>query len=162
MMPIDIARDPNAWTVLYDRDCGFCRWSLAQLLALDRAGRLRLIALGTAEADALLADLTPDERAASWHLVSPGGVRWSAGAAGAPLLRLLPGGRLPAAVLDQAPKLTERAYRWVADHRSTFSRLIPATGKRRADARIERAESGSAGGSSSGQAASSAGSFASR
>jgi predicted DCC family thiol-disulfide oxidoreductase YuxK len=140
MMPIGMARDPNTWTVLYDRDCGFCRWSLAQLLAVDRNSQLRPVALGTPEADALLADLTPEERAASWHLVSPDGRRWSAGAAAPPLLSLLPGGRFPAAALESAPQATDWAYRWVADHRSTFSRLIPATAKRRADARITRSE----------------------
>jgi predicted DCC family thiol-disulfide oxidoreductase YuxK len=141
MMPIGMARDPNAWTLLYDPDCGFCRWSLAQLLAVDRYSALRPVALGTPEADALLADLTAQERAASWHLLSPDGRRWSAGAAAPPLLRLLPGGRLPAAALASAPAITERGYRWVADHRSTLSRLIPACAKRRADARIERADS---------------------
>jgi predicted DCC family thiol-disulfide oxidoreductase YuxK len=136
MIPIDMARDPNTWAVLYDRDCGFCRWSLAQLLALDRRGRLRPVALGTPEADTLLAELTPEQRASSWHLVSADGRRWSAGAAAPPLLRLLPGGRAPAAPLALAPRGTERVYRWVADHRSTLSRLIPASSKRRADARI--------------------------
>jgi predicted DCC family thiol-disulfide oxidoreductase YuxK len=138
MMPIDMARDANAWTVLYDSDCGFCRWSLAQLLRLDRRRMLRPIPLGTEEADALLADLAPQERAASWHLVSPDGRRVSAGAAAAPLLRVLPGGRVPAAVLARAPRLTERGYRWVADHRSQLSRLVPARAKLRADARIAR------------------------
>jgi predicted DCC family thiol-disulfide oxidoreductase YuxK len=140
MIPIGMARDPKAWAVLYDRDCGFCRCSLAQLLAVDRHATLRPVALGTPEADALLADLTPEERAASWHLIAPDGRRWSAGAAAAPLVRLLPGGSLPATALETAPKTTERAYRWVADHRSTLSRLIPARAKRRADARIARAE----------------------
>jgi predicted DCC family thiol-disulfide oxidoreductase YuxK len=131
------ARDSDAWTVLYDRDCGFCRWSLAQLLALDRKRRLAPVALGTAEADALLADLDPGQRAASWHLISPRGWRWSAGAAAPPLLRLLPGGRGPAALLQAAPKLSERAYRWVADHRSTLGRAIPDRAKKRASARID-------------------------
>jgi predicted DCC family thiol-disulfide oxidoreductase YuxK len=162
MMPTDIPRDPNAWIVLYDRDCGFCRWSLAQLLALDRERRLLPVALGTEGADKLLADLTPEERAASWHLVSPSGMRWSAGAAAPPLLRLLPAGRLPATLLDQTPQLTERAYRWVADHRSTFSHLIPERAKRHADQRVARAESRSAAGPRVSQAASSAGSFSSR
>jgi predicted DCC family thiol-disulfide oxidoreductase YuxK len=162
MMPTDISRDPNAWIVLYDRDCGFCRWSLAQLLALDRERRLRPLALATEEADRLLADLTPEERAASWHLVSPSGMRWSAGAAAPPLLRLLPAGRLPAALLDQAPLLTERVYRWVADHRSTFSHLIPERAKRHADRRVAQAESRPAMGPRLTQAARSAGSFASR
>ena len=137
--------------MLYDSDCGFCRWSLAQLLALDRRGAMRPVALGSGEADALLADMPPGERAASWHLVSPDGRRLSAGAAAPPLLRLLPAGRPFAAVLERAPRLTDRTYRWVADHRSRLSRLIPARAKSRADARIARA-----------QAADSAGSLASR
>jgi predicted DCC family thiol-disulfide oxidoreductase YuxK len=137
MIPIDMARDPNSWVILYDRDCGFCRWSLAQLLALDRRRRLWPVRLGSPEAASLLADLTPEQRAASWHLVSPDGRRWSAGAAAPPLLRLLPGGSMPAALLARAPRATERAYRWVADHRSTLSSAIPARAKRRADARID-------------------------
>jgi len=145
MIPIDMARDPNTWAVLYDRDCGFCRWSLAQLLALDRHRRLRPIPLETPEADALLSGLTPDQRAGSWHLVSPDGRRWSAGAAAPPLLRLLPGGRAPAGLLATAPRATERVYRWIADHRSTLSRLIPARAKRRADARIAAHEASSEG-----------------
>jgi predicted DCC family thiol-disulfide oxidoreductase YuxK len=144
MIPIDMASDPrrsrrDRWTVLYDSDCGFCRWSLAQLLALDRGRSLRPVALGTPAADALLGDLSEADRAASWHLVSPDGRRWSAGAAAPPLLRLLPGGRAPAAVLARAPRPTERCYRWVAGHRSTLSRLIPARAKARADARIAQA-----------------------
>jgi predicted DCC family thiol-disulfide oxidoreductase YuxK len=140
MMPIDIARDPRPWVVLYDKDCGFCRWSLAKLLALDRRRRLVPVALGTPEADALLADLTPDQRAASWHLVAPDGERWSAGAAAPPLLRLLPGGAGAAALLARAPRATERTYRWVADHRSTLGKVVPSDSKRRADGRISERE----------------------
>ena len=125
--------------MLYDPDCGFCRWSLSQLLALDRRRVLRPVALGSAEADKLLGDLTPEQRAGSWHLVAPDGRRWSAGAAAPPLLRLLPGGRAPATLLARAPRATERTYRWVADHRSWFSRLIPDQWKARADARIDAA-----------------------
>jgi predicted DCC family thiol-disulfide oxidoreductase YuxK len=149
MIPIAMTRDANRWVVLYDSDCGFCRWSLAKLLALDRRSLLRPVALGTPEADALLADMGPAERAASWHLVSPDGRRRSAGAAAPPLLRLLPGGSAPAAILERAPRLTERAYWWVAEHRSWFSKLIPESAKARADQRIA-------------QAAASAGSLASR
>jgi len=129
---------PPSWTVLYDADCGFCRWSLALLLRTDRRRLLRPLALGTPQADELLSELTPDQRAASWHLVAPGGQRQSAGAAAPTLLGLLPGGRLPAAVLAAAPKLTNRAYYWVAAHRSQLSRLVPSGAKRRASARIER------------------------
>jgi predicted DCC family thiol-disulfide oxidoreductase YuxK len=155
MIPIGMARDPNTWVVLYDRDCGFCRWALAQLLALDRRSRLRPVALGSAEADALLSDLAAPERSASWHLVSPDGHRWSAGAAAPPLVALLPGGRLPGAALASAPRITERGYRWVADHRSRLGRLIPARARQRADARVAARAAAT-------QDASSAGSFASR
>jgi predicted DCC family thiol-disulfide oxidoreductase YuxK len=127
---------------------------LAKLLALDRRSRLRPMPLGTPASDALLADLTVEERQGSWHLVAPDGRRWSAGAAAPPLLRLLPGGNAPAALLERMPRTTERAYRWVAENRSVFSRLIPAGAKARADRRIARREHT--------QAADSAGSFASR
>jgi predicted DCC family thiol-disulfide oxidoreductase YuxK len=137
VIPPDPAADP-VWAVIYDADCGFCRWSLAQVLALDRERRLRPVALGTAEADGLLADISPTQRAASWHLISPDGRRESAGAAAPPLLRLLRGGRVPAAVLSRTPRLTERTYRWVADHRSWFSAAISPRAKQHADDRIER------------------------
>jgi predicted DCC family thiol-disulfide oxidoreductase YuxK len=129
---------PTRWTVLYDADCGFCRWSLSLVLAVDRRRRLVPVPLATAAADALLVDLSAEERAGSWHLVAPNGERTSAGAAAPPLLRLLPGGRAPAALLAYTPALTERAYRWVADHRSWLSRAVPSGAKRRASERIAR------------------------
>jgi predicted DCC family thiol-disulfide oxidoreductase YuxK len=143
MIPTAMARDstspPDAlWVVIYDGHCGFCRTALALILRADLGRRLRPLALQTPEAEQLLADLTPEQRAASWHLVSPGGHRESAGAAGAPLLRLLPGGALPAAALTRAPRQTERAYEWVADHRSQLSRLVPSGAKRRATRLVMR------------------------
>jgi predicted DCC family thiol-disulfide oxidoreductase YuxK len=126
-------------TVIYDADCGFCRVSLALLLAWDRGKMLRPLPLGTPEADRLLADLTPDQRGASWHLVfddeaTPAyGARTSAGAALAPALRLLPGGRVPAALFAHFPRTTERGYRWVAGHRGPLGRLVPARARPWAD-----------------------------
>jgi predicted DCC family thiol-disulfide oxidoreductase YuxK len=138
MIPIDMPRDPSHWIVLYDRDCGFCRWCLAQVLALDHDRRLRPVPIDSDEGDALLADMPQREREASWHLVFPDGRRLSAGAAAPPLLRLLRGGRVPAAALAAVPRATERSYRFVADHRSWFSQLIPASSKARADRMIAR------------------------
>jgi predicted DCC family thiol-disulfide oxidoreductase YuxK len=77
---------------------------------------------------------------ASWHLVSPAGTRASGGAALPPLLALLPGGRLPAAALAHFPRLTERGYRWVADHRSGLSKPVPARVKQRAGERVRERE----------------------
>jgi predicted DCC family thiol-disulfide oxidoreductase YuxK len=137
--------------VIYDSDCGFCRFTLALLLFCDRRSirrsrsaasyALRPLPLGTAEADRLLADLTAAERNASWHLLidadepaSPGPPeRFSAGAALAPTLALLSGGRIPAALLSRAPHLTERAYLWVADHRGPLGRFVGARARRWAD-----------------------------
>ena len=126
------------WTVIYDGDCGLCKTLLALLLRADTHRRLRPLALHTPEADRLLADLTPAQRDASWHLVDPAGQRESAGAATPPLLRLLPGGAAPAALLAIAPPVTERAYRLVADNRSTLGPLIPGAVKDRAGALVAR------------------------
>jgi predicted DCC family thiol-disulfide oxidoreductase YuxK len=130
------------WLVLYDADCGFCKWLLAAILRLDRAERLRPIALQRPEADDLLADLPPAERMASWHLIDPIGVRRSGGAAIPPLLRLLPSGRVAAATFARFPRLTDRGYRWVAEHRTQLSRWVPANFKRRASERVHRREQG--------------------
>jgi predicted DCC family thiol-disulfide oxidoreductase YuxK len=104
------------------------RWGRSAALAA-----LRPLPLGTPEADRLLADLSPDQRAASWHLVLDDGTRSSAGAALAPVLRLLPGGHVPASVFARFPRTTERGYRWVADHRGLFGRFVPSRARRWAD-----------------------------
>ncbi len=136
-----VSAEPS-WLVFYDADCGFCRWALAGVLRWDRAGRLRPIALQRPEADELLAELSREERMRSWHLVSPAGVRHSAGEALPPLLRLLPGGALPAMGLALAQGPTNRGYRWVAEHRSRLSRWVPAGAKRRASEYVARREAG--------------------
>ena len=114
---------PGSYAVLYDRDCGFCRWSLDKILAWDRRRRLRPVAIQSEEGQRLLAPVPPEHRLDSWHLVVDGEVR-SAGAAAAPLLAVLPCGRPLAALLRGSPHATERAYRWVADHRDVVARLL--------------------------------------
>lgn len=109
--------------VLYDRDCGFCRWSLDKILAWDRRGRLRSVAIQSEEGNRLLAGIDPDRRLDSWHLSSDGEVR-SAAAAAPPLFELLPGGRPLAALFRTFPRTADRAYRWVADHRDLLARLL--------------------------------------
>jgi predicted DCC family thiol-disulfide oxidoreductase YuxK len=126
------------WTLLYDADCGFCKWIVAGLLAWDRHDRLVARAIQSAEGKALLSDLSAEEQVASVHLVAPDGERLSAGAALAPLLRLLPGGSVPARAMARLPRLTSRGYDWVAEHRSQLSRAIPGALKRRANERLAR------------------------
>lgn len=110
--------------LLYDEDCGFCRWSLSKLLAWDRRNNLRPVALQSEEADRLLDGMSEDRKMASWHLVAADGAVHSAGAAVPPLLRLLPAGEPLAAAFATFPGATERLYRWVADHRDRLGRLV--------------------------------------
>jgi predicted DCC family thiol-disulfide oxidoreductase YuxK len=109
--------------VLYDRDCGFCKWALNKILVWDRRRRLRPVAIQSDEGNHLLAAIAPERRLESWHLVTDGEVR-SAGAAAPQLFEALPGGRPLAALLRAFPRLTERAYRWVAEHRVLLARLL--------------------------------------
>jgi len=110
--------------VLYDRDCGFCKWSLDKLLAWDRAHRLRAVPIQSEEGERLLASVEADKRLDSWHLVTAGGELFSAGAAAEPLARLLPGGRPFAALFHAFPALTARAYAYVAGHRDRWARWL--------------------------------------
>jgi predicted DCC family thiol-disulfide oxidoreductase YuxK len=128
------------WILLYDADCGFCKWVVSGVLTFDRHNRLVPRAIQGAQAQALLSDLSPGDRIASVHLVSPDGERLSAGSALAPLLRLLPAGTIPALGITRLPWLTDHVYDWVASHRSQLSRAVPSMIKRRASARVTRAE----------------------
>ena len=119
--------------LLYDPDCGFCRVSLALFLRWDTRGRLRPVALGSEEADTLLAGMPEERRMASWHLALPGRPVRSAGAAFPELFRMLPGGRPFAALTARFPQGSERAYRLAADHRSLLGRALPSAARRWAD-----------------------------
>ena len=108
----------------YDRDCGFCRWALGWVLRWDRRHRLWPVPIEN-----------PDDLD-SWHFERDGR-RWSGGRAFAPLLEELPGGRLLAPLARRLEWLLVPAYRWVADHRSTLSKRLPARSKERADAVVK-------------------------
>jgi predicted DCC family thiol-disulfide oxidoreductase YuxK len=133
-----VAARPPAVTVLYDRDCGFCRWSIGRLLAWDRAGRLRPVAIQSAEGQRLLADLRPEQRLASAHALDAAGRRTSGGDAMAPIAAVLPGGAPLAALGLRAPALARAGYRTVAGRRSAFGKLISDAARVSADERIAR------------------------
>ena len=110
--------------LLYDEDCGFCRWSLDKILAWDRGKRVCSVAIQSDEGSRLLAPIAPDARLDSWHLVRADGRLFSAGAAAEPLALLLPGGRPLAALFAAFPGVTERAYRFAARHRFWLARVL--------------------------------------
>lgn len=124
--------------LIYDADCGFCRWSTARVLAWDRRRSLRPVALQDPEAAEHLGTMSRTAAFASWHLVTDDGRVRSAGAAAPALLGLLPGGRLLAALLARRPRDTERAYRWVAERRCHWGRAVTRGAARRARRRIDR------------------------
>jgi predicted DCC family thiol-disulfide oxidoreductase YuxK len=136
-MTAEVNSAGRAALLLYDDDCGFCRWSLAKLLAWDRRGALGPVPIDSEEGRQLLADLGEQERQASWHLVVAGR-RHSAGRAFPPLLRLLPGGRPLAWLTARLPRATEAGYSLVASRRSALGPLVTEGAKRRADERIRR------------------------
>jgi predicted DCC family thiol-disulfide oxidoreductase YuxK len=127
-------------TLIYDSDCGFCRWCLGKVLAWDRRRAVRPLALGTPKANELLADVPAAERPKSWHLVDESGTVSSAGAGFEPLFRLLPAGAPFAAITGRFPGATESGYRFVSGNRSIWGKVVTDGAKRRADRRIaERA-----------------------
>lgn len=126
--------------VLYDADCGFCRWLLGRVLAWDRAGAVRPVAIQSSDGQTLLEAISPDARLASWHFVSTDGCLYSGGAAAAPLMRLLPRGEPFARLAGLSPALTDTLYRWVAENRSVPGRLLSREAKRRVERRIEERE----------------------
>src|SRR5690348_12083210 len=117
---------PAAATVLYDGDCGFCRWSLDKLLIWDRRRRLRPVEIQSDEGQELLdrAGVPAGARLELWHLALPSGAVRSAGAGAAPLAERLPGGRPLAGLFRRFPEPTERSDRWVAAHRDRLARLL--------------------------------------
>ena len=123
--------------LLYDEDCGFCRWSANKVVRWGRGG-VTARSIQSEEGRSLLAGVPEDRRLDSWHLVLPGGRVRSAGAAVAPLARRLPGGAPIAALAETFPWATDRSYRLVARNRTRLGRVVgtkacavdPARGRR--------------------------------
>jgi predicted DCC family thiol-disulfide oxidoreductase YuxK len=111
--------------IFYDRECGFCRRMLRIVLRRDqrRERLLTPVALQDPSAARELPELDETQRMASWHLKTPAGEIYSAGAAFAPLVELLGLPAWFASFLRRHDALTERGYRWVAEHRVMFGRL---------------------------------------
>jgi predicted DCC family thiol-disulfide oxidoreductase YuxK len=121
----------RAW-LLYDADCGLCKFVVARVLELDRARRLRPVALQDEKATELLPRMSPEERMESFHVVGSDGAVHSAGDG---LAALLP-------PLRRYPRLSSRLYRLVADNRDRLGKLLPGFARRQADRRIRARSNG--------------------
>jgi predicted DCC family thiol-disulfide oxidoreductase YuxK len=115
----------QAW-LLYDADCGLCKFVVARVLELDRRRRFRPLALQDPRAVELLPGLSEAERMASFHVVRADGIVRSAGDG---LSELIP-------PLRRFRPLASRLYRLVAGNRDRLGKLIPALARRQADRRI--------------------------
>lgn len=131
---------PPAAQVLYDADCGFCRWSVVQLLRWDDRGRrgLEPVAIQSARGQELLVGLPEADRLRTAHVVRPDGSVRSGGDAVAVVAAILPRAAPIGLIARLVPWLVRGGYGVVARHRITVSRFVPASAKAAADAELAR------------------------
>jgi predicted DCC family thiol-disulfide oxidoreductase YuxK len=105
------------------------------VLALDRRGALRPVAIQSAEGERLLAGVPVERRLISAHAVTADGRVFSAGDAAAPITAALSGGGVVVApVLRMLGPVTRGVYRLIARNRSRLGRLVTPAMLERADA----------------------------
>jgi predicted DCC family thiol-disulfide oxidoreductase YuxK len=119
--------------VLYDNDCGFCRWSVAWALRHDDRERLVAAPILSQLGAELLAELDEHERLRSAHVIDAHGARRSGGAAAAEVLSALAPTRALGRLANRAPAPTSLLYDFVASHRHGFGRFVGQRARRRAD-----------------------------
>ena len=107
-------------TVLYDDDCGFCRWSADAIGRWDSRGRLAFASIQGERGTELLHAVPVGLRLASMHAVTPDGRVWSGGEAVRVILGQLPGGSFVAKLAATFPDATDVLYRLVARNRERF------------------------------------------
>lgn len=121
-------------TVLYDDDCGFCRWSVAQLRSFDRHARFEFVPLQHAadhpDRPELAALARTRDLATVIHALRPDGDARDGGGAMLEILDALPGGWLlrPWALLPGVERVVDWGYRLVADRRGQISQLLRKSG----------------------------------
>jgi len=113
----------RAW-LLYDADCGLCKFVVARVLEVNH--RVRPVALQDPFAAELLPGLSREERLESFHIVDSSGHVHSAGAG---LAELIP-------FLRRFPRVADRLYWLVAGNRDRLGKLIPGFARRQANRRI--------------------------
>lgn len=99
--------------LLYDDDCGFCRWSVTKILAWDRVHRMK--PHGSSSTSTPISGWGPPTSCRPTDVCS-------CGAIAEPLFRSLPVGRPLAALARAMPRTTEHTYRLVARNRQLLGR----------------------------------------
>lgn len=122
--------------LLYDSDCGFCRWSAVQ--AVKRAPSLLPLAIQSDEGQRMLAQIPQAERLASAHTVGFGGVH-SGSDAIIDVLGAMPRAGLIYKLARAVPTATGLLYRAVVCNRGMLGKLVPAKTKARADTYLRSA-----------------------
>jgi predicted DCC family thiol-disulfide oxidoreductase YuxK len=119
--------------VLYDADCGFCRWAVGLVLRHDHRNLLVTVPIQSPLGCELLVDVDPSDRLRSAHVVRDDGRRRSAGAAAAEVLGVLPRMHGLARLAHRLPSTTALLYGVVAKRRNAFGRLVSNEARLRAD-----------------------------
>ncbi|CAN5731822.1 hypothetical protein BH18CHL1_BH18CHL1_10530 [soil metagenome] len=117
-------------TILFDRDCSLCTWTVARLVRWDRYGRFAPIALQDAADRPDRPDLArvaaEHPLAASLHVVMPDGEVASRGRGMLAILDALPGGWLlrPWTLMPGMVGVLDRVYDQIAARRHPLGELV--------------------------------------
>ncbi len=118
--------------LLYDGDCGFCRRWIARLERWDVRSRIRCVPAAERSRVPGLPPISETALQQAMHLVTPDGRVHAGGLAMTAMLPYLPGGSV-LRVLFRVPgiqAITNRVYRWVAEHRHDLGSDGPSCGLR--------------------------------
>ncbi|HSK61678.1 MAG TPA: DUF393 domain-containing protein [Actinomycetospora sp.] len=116
--------DGFAGRLVFDGECGFCTRCVDGLRRVDPQGKIDVQPL---QAEGVPASIgaTVEECREAVQWLGPDGVRRSGADAVNAVLGVLTGTALPSTLYRASSGLQERAYRWVADHRSRFPGTTP-------------------------------------
>ena len=122
--PTKSERPPGEHLLVYDDECGFCRWS-AQFVRRRAEVPVRLVPFSEVEGRGMLTSLEPEQVERSAHYITPEGIEYHGGESITRSLRLVRFGAA-AGLLDLWGLALGREllYALVAGNRSLVSRLL--------------------------------------